>query len=147
MLAVTSYDQDYVDACRARLAALLEAYRTLVAASREDGAAGAARALEAFEPPLFNQLVLALDACFLHRTRAIEGKDGNPLNEVRMLCAGILGGGTLSLDRTIKYRREQSVLGIAPGDEIRLDEPAFTRLASAFFDEIERRFVKEPVAV
>ena len=32
------------------------------------------------------------------------------------------------------------MLGLAPGDPIDLDEKGFTRLAAAYFDEIEARF-------
>lgn len=77
----------------------------------------------------------------MHRTRAIEGKDGNPLNEVRMLCNSILRGHrVLCADRTIKYRAEASVLKLAIGDEIRLDEGRFRVLADAYFAEIQARF-------
>ena len=43
----------------------------------------------AFEARFLSHLVLALDDYFLHRGRTIEGKDGNPLNEVRLLCDSI----------------------------------------------------------
>ena len=77
----------------------------------------------------------------MHRTRAIEGKDGNPLNEVRMLSQSILyEGAVLSLDKTIKYNAETAVSGLAIGDEIGLDEAQFAQLCSAFFTEMEKRF-------
>jgi len=38
----------------------------------------------------FNNMVLVLDSYFCHRSRTIEGKDGNPLNEVRVLCNSML---------------------------------------------------------
>ena len=77
----------------------------------------------------------------MHRTRALEGKDGNPLNEVRMLCTSLLTKkGVLTPDKTIKYRPESSVLGLELGDEIRLDEEQFRMLYEAFFSELERRF-------
>jgi hypothetical protein len=77
----------------------------------------------------------------VHRTRAIEGKDGNPLNEVRMICTSILhGGGVLTADKTIKYRPEASVLKLGVGDEIALDTSQFRLLLDAFLAEIERRF-------
>ena len=74
------------------------------------------RVPEAFAPLFFGNLVVVLDGYFVHRTRAIEGKDGNPLNEVRMLCSSILGhDGVLAADGTIKYKPEASVLGLAVG--------------------------------
>jgi hypothetical protein len=64
-----------------------------------------------------NNLTLVLDSYFVHRTRAIEGKDGNPLNEVRMLCNSILRSkGVLSADKTIKYEADTAVLKLRVGD-------------------------------
>jgi hypothetical protein len=143
MLAVTSYPQDYVDACRRRMEAQLAAYEELAASLPGTGAtkARAGKALESFEPLFLGNLVLALDECFVHRTRAIEGKDGNPLNEVRMICTSILhGGGVLTADKTIRYRPEASVLKLGVGDEIALDTAQFRLLLDAFLAELERRF-------
>ena len=87
------------------------------------------------------QLILALDNYFTHRQRTTEGKDGNPLNEVRMLCTSIRDfDGVLTGEKSIKYRPDAAVLGLKLGDPIVVDVPAFRRLAEAFFDEIERRF-------
>ena len=58
---------------------------------------------------------------FLHRLTGIEGKDGNPLNEVRVLCNSILPNqGKLQVDKlpgwpnsagaSIKLPPEKSVL-------------------------------------
>jgi hypothetical protein len=143
MLAVTSYPQDYVDACRQRMEAQLAAYEELAASLPASGAgqARAGKALASFEPSFLGNLVLALDECFVHRTRAIEGKDGNPLNEVRMICTSILhGGGVLTADKTIRYRPEASVLKLGVGDEIALDTAQFRLLLDAFLAELERRF-------
>jgi hypothetical protein len=71
----------------------LAAYKALVATAREKTGAGKSAfnaAVDSFELVLFNDLVLVLDAFFVHQARGIEGKDGNPLNEVRMLCNSIL---------------------------------------------------------
>ena len=134
MLAVTRYPKEYVDECRARMKAQASAYRRLAASADE-------AAVESFTPFFFANLTVALDASFVHRTRAIEGKDGNALNEVRMLCASILtNDGILTADRTIKYKPEASVLKLQLGDEIRLDEKRFRRLSDAFFAELERKF-------
>ena len=80
MLGMKAYTQDYIDACRARVDADLSAYRKHV---------GKAPSKE-FEVRFFNDQVLLLDHMFLHRLTGIEGKDGNPLNEVRVLCNSIL---------------------------------------------------------
>ncbi|MEZ4455189.1 MAG: hypothetical protein R2882_01375 [Gemmatimonadales bacterium] len=85
--------------------------------------------------------MVVVDASFVHRLRGVEGKDGNPLNEVRMLAAAILANdGVMAEDRTIKYQAGKSVSGIAVGDRIRLDPAMVERLAAAFFKEIEARF-------
>ena len=123
MLAVSSYPHDYIDDCRNRVDAQLAAYRDLAAAAGD----GAGPALE--------------DQLFVHRVRNKEGKDGNPLNEVRVLCASLMSNdGVMAADKTIRLKPEASVLHLAPGDEIALGEDDFTRLAGAFFDELEKRY-------
>jgi hypothetical protein len=135
MLGVRSYPKDYVDACRRRVEAQVAAYRDIVEATSDDNV------VAAFRPAFFNNMTVVLDACFTHRLRTVEGKDGNPLNEVRVVAASVLVDGTLTPDKSIKLRPETSVLGLAAGDEISLDEAGFTALADAYFTEIEKRFV------
>src|SRR5438093_6545840 len=90
MLGMKSYTRDYIDACRAKVDADLRAYRKQV---------GKAPSQE-FEGRFFNDQVLLLDYMFVHRLAGIEGKDGNPLNEVRVLCNSILlNQGKLQVDR------------------------------------------------
>jgi len=79
MLAVSSYSPDYVQTCHAAVAAQLAAFAALPAGKAKD----------AFAPGYFNAMVLALDSWFLHRQRSNEGKEGGPLNELRLLCDGI----------------------------------------------------------
>jgi hypothetical protein len=72
----------------------------------------------------------------------VEGKDGNPLNEVRVVCTSLLtNGGVVAADKSIRMKPETSVLGLQPGDPITLTEPQFVALADAFFTEIEKKFV------
>jgi len=124
MLSTKTFPQEYIDDGRAFVAVRL-------AAVRDAGGA----------PELLDALVLALDHWFVHRMRGAEGKDGNPLNEVRMLAASIeRHGGVLTADSTITYRPERAVLGLAIGEEILLDVAAFERLAASCFAEIETRF-------
>jgi len=90
MLSVNRYAQAYVDECRARAVSQLESYPALASAARDHSGAGEAAvssAIESFDAAFFNNLVLVLDMHFCHRARGPEGKDGNPLNEVRVLCA------------------------------------------------------------
>lgn len=132
MLSRNSYPQQYVDTCRAAVGSHLASYDAL-------GLSAEARA--GFERGYVHQLVLARDTYFTHRARGVEGKDGNPLNEVRMLCTSIREhDGVLAAEKVIKYSAEGSVLGLAIGDEIDSDVAAFRKLAEAFFDEIEKRF-------
>jgi hypothetical protein len=77
----------------------------------------------------------------VHRLRGVEGKDGNALDEVRMLCASMMSNKqVLCADNTIKYVPAQSVLKYEIGQTIRLREPDFVRFAEAFLAEIERKF-------
>ena len=130
MLGVNSYSQEYVDACRARVDEAVAAYERV--ASSADGAA-----VGVFQPRFYEHMVIALDAYFVHRLRKLEGKDGNALNEVRVLSASIMQGGKLEPDPTIKLKPETSILGLAAGDEMSLTSDDFARLAEGFFAELE----------
>jgi hypothetical protein len=117
------------------MAGQLAAYKALAGTAT-------ARAVAAFEPQFLNHMVVVLDACFMHRSRTLELKDGNPLNEVRMLCASILQRrGVLTADKTIKYNPERSIVKLRVGDEIALSTADFDRLSKAFFAEIDAKFV------
>ena len=95
----------------------------------------------ALDPVFYGMMVMALDHWFCHRQRSIEGKDGNPLNEVRVMCDSIVGhGGMLVVEKGIKLSPETSVLGLEPGATILLDKEGFRRLADAFLAELERRY-------
>jgi len=135
------YPKAYIAACRARVDADLRAYRSAVGKtpSRE------------FEARFFDDQVLLLDYMFVHRLSGIEGKDGNPLNEVRVLCNSILlNRGKLQVDKLpewpnsavagIKLPPEKSVLKLKSSDEVRLSEADFERLSKAFFAELEKKF-------
>jgi hypothetical protein len=140
MLGRKTFTQDELDGCRAALAEELDAYRRLAAAAA--GASGGAEALGAFEAPFFNNLVLALDRWFVHRIRAVSGKDGNPLNEVELIVESLmLNGGIFRTSTVLRYEPSESVLGIEAGDRIALSGDDFDRLSSAFLAEIERKFV------
>ena len=142
MLGMKTYSQDYIDACRARVEANLRAYRKQ---------AGKAPAKE-FEDRFFKDQVLLLDYMFVHRFSGIEGRDGNPLNEVRVLCNSILlNKGKLQVDKlpgwpnsagaSIKLPPERSVLKLRVGDDVKLSEADFVRLSKAFFAEIEKKYL------
>lgn len=139
MLAVTSYPEVYVQLTAAKVEEQLYAYAALADAVK--GNARAEAALAAFAPGYFNTALLALDHHFMHRMRGAEGKDGNPLNEVRMLSEAIMEhDGVLKENKTIKYRADKAVAGIAVGETIALDAETFGRLARAYVAEIGTRF-------
>src|SRR5881398_2065234 len=141
MLGMKKYPKAYIAACRARVEANLRAYR------KEVGQ----KASKEFENRFFNDQVLLLDYMFVHRLSGIEGKDGNPLNEVRVLCNSILlNRGKLQVDRlpgwpnsavaSLTLPPEKSVLKLKAGDDVRLSEADFERLSKAFFAELEKKF-------
>jgi hypothetical protein len=144
MLCVNSYPQNYVDDCRARLESQLAAYQALVAAARANTkttTSALSAAVQVFEPLFFNNMVVVLEGFFVHRSRTLEKKDGNPLNEVRMLCNSILQhNGVMSADTTIKFSPAKSILKLQVGDAIKVKEAEFIRLSQAFFAEIETKF-------
>lgn len=142
MLAANTYPKDYVAACRTNIDRQLSAYRKLVKVVQgQQPDASLQNTASAFDLLFFRNLIVVLDAMFVHRTRAREGKDGNPLNEVRMLSESVLNsGGVLAANSTIKYNPSKSVLGLSVGDEIQVGEPGFKKLAQAFFAEIEAKF-------
>ena len=142
MLGMKTYSPDYIDACRARVDADLCAYRKQVGKTPS----------KEFEARFFNDQVLLLDYMFVHRLRGIEGKDGNPLNEVRVLCDSVLlNQGKLQVDKLpgwpnsagagIKLPPEKSLLKLKVGDEVKLTEADFVRLSKAFFAEIEKKYL------
>jgi hypothetical protein len=135
MLAVTSYKPPCVESCRARIAHQLATYRALAAK------AGPSEALGAFSADFCSSMILALDHMFQYRLRNAELKDGNPLNELRMLANSLMeGGGVLLADKTIKYDAAKAVAEIAVGQEIELDVDTFERFARAVLGEIEKKY-------
>jgi hypothetical protein len=140
MLAITGYPQAFVDGCRRRIETQLRTYDELLAAAGDPASPGD-DLVAAFETQFFANLVLALDHSFMHRQRSLEGKDGNPINEVRMLANSLLEhDGVLTAEKAIKYDAGKAVAGIGIGDRISLDEKAFRLLSDGYFAEIEKRF-------
>ena len=72
----------------------------------------------------------------------MEGKDGNPKNEVRVLCISMLeNDGKLAVNKTIKLKAADSSLGYEVGDEIRVTAADFDRLSEAYYAAIEQAYV------
>jgi len=137
MLGMKTYERGYVNACRAKIDADVRAFK-------RSGAKG-------LETTFFNNLVLKMEYMFVHRFSGIEGKDGNPLNEVRVLCNSILlNEGKLQVEKLpgwpnsavagLKLPPDTSVLKLRVGDEVKVSEADFARLAKAFFAEIEKKY-------
>jgi hypothetical protein len=143
MLGRKDYTRAEYEHGRSALARQLAAYKELVTAiERETPDTKVQSALEDFDALFFNNMVLVLDRYFVHRVRMVTGKDGNPLNEVEMICDSLMNNdGVLRGNNVIKYVPDQSVVKLKIGDPIRLTVDEFERLSSAFFAELERRFV------
>ena len=136
MLGRKDYTQEELTSCKLAIGAQLEAYKGVEASV-------GAEALAGFEGPFFTSMVLALDRWFVHRVRAVSGKDGNPLNEVEL----IVDSAHAPRRRPAREQRASSTCraiqssGLEIGDRVSLTREQFERLSDAFLAEIERRFL------
>ena len=129
MLSVKLYLPGYIKACRHKVQMDVAAFHALSSTT------------EKFEAVYFNNMVLVLEQMFVHRMRGHEGKDGNPLNEVRMIANSILtNDNVLVEDSTIRYKETKSVSKLRIGGPIAIKADSFIELANAFFKEIEQKF-------
>jgi hypothetical protein len=144
MLSVSAYPQSYIDEARARIAGQVAAFGGLSSVVRAEPRTARGRvgsALAALEPEYFANLVIALDSHFVHRSRGQERKDGNAMNEVRVLVSSIQHHDSiLTSEKGIRLDPARSVLGIEYGDRIRIDAEGFERLAAAFFEALEATY-------
>lgn len=142
MLERKNYTQSEIEAGRTMIEADLRAYRRLPALAKT----------REFEAAFFNRAVLMLDYLFVHRLTTIEGSDGNPLNEVRILCNSLLlNRGQLQIEtlpdrptsggESLTLPAEKSVLKLQVGDDVKLSEADFVKLSKAFFAEIEKKYL------
>ncbi len=126
MLSVSQYEISYVESAHAQIFAQLKDFEGLHLPPGGQ-----------FERGFLNHLAVALDHYFNHRARALEGKDGNALNEVRMIANSVMeNAGILRADKTIKYVVGRSVSGVGIGEPVVLTTESFRRLAEAFFAKI-----------
>jgi hypothetical protein len=120
-----------IEACRAEIAAQIQAYRDLVGAASKASGMSLVRidaALAAFEPAFFNTLLVALDARFAQRPD-VPG----PSAEVRLLAASLMhGGGVLAADPAIPYDADASLLRLEVGERVALNGDDFQALCAAF---------------
>jgi hypothetical protein len=143
MLGRKNYTQEELDHATTAIDRQVAAYRELVEAI--DGAGSDPKvkaALDAFEPLFFNNMTIVLDRYFVHRLRAVTGKDGNPLNEVELMSDSLMNNdGILRGNNVIKLVPDQSILKLDIGDRIKLSAAQFERLSKAFLAEIRAKFV------
>ncbi|WP_053591731.1 hypothetical protein [Bacillus sp. FJAT-22090] len=147
MLSVYAYSQEYINECRLKVDIQLKTYENLITTAKKQAGNSNVElksAIESFEPNFFNNMVLVLDNYFNNRSRNLEKKDGNPLNEIRMLCDSIKENNCILIqNKTIKYDHAKSVLKYQIGDEIKLRKEDFVLLSKEFFAEIESKFMSK----
>ena len=143
MLGRKNYTKEEIDYAEASVAEQVAAYTSLTGAiAGEVTGKKVFAALEDFEPLFFDNMVLVLDRYFVHRIRAVTGKDGNPLNEVEIIADSLMNNdGILRGISVLKYVSGQSVLKLEIGDRIRVSAEDFERLSAAFFAELRSRFL------
>jgi hypothetical protein len=118
----------------------ISAYRAVLAALRGSPPT-LQKKLSRLEASYFNDLVVVLEGCFVHRLRAKEGRDGNALNEVRLISSSLLEhGGYLTFEKGVRLDPYDSVLRMTEGQPINITMSQFSSLADAFFVEIESRY-------
>ncbi|MFL6151138.1 MAG: hypothetical protein ACJ72B_02050 [Ornithinibacter sp.] len=130
MPARTAYTSAEIEACRDSCDALLAVW---AANEVED---------TTLESLVFVQAVVVLDAWFAHREHDLEGDDGNPMNEVRVIAGSVVGNaGTLRVPDPIRWAPERTVLHFTPGDEVEMTADGFERLAAAYLAAIEHTYL------
>lgn len=129
MLSVKKYSKEHVSLCKKKINSDIKIFANQKIEDID------------FEHAYFNNIIVVLESMFMHRMRGQEGKDGNPLNEVRMLSSSLLlAQGKLKEDATIKYAPEKSVTKIKIGSAIEVNGRVFKELADKFFKEIESKY-------
>ena len=130
MLGMKSYSKEYVAACRARVASGLAVYRKHI------GKNGSSE----MEHRFFNDQVLVLDHMFVHRLTGIEGKDGNPLNEVRVLCNSLLPNkGISQIEKLPGWPNSASFWDQTAAGEVRAETSDWRR------DQTDRSRLRAPI--
>ena len=126
-----AYTSDEIEACRDNCDALLAAW---AANDVED---------TTLESMVFAQAVVVLDAWFADRDRDLEGDDGNPMNEVRVIADSVVrNAGTLRVEGPTRWAPERTVLRLAVGDEVEITANGYERLAAAYLAAIEMHYLE-----
>ena len=125
----STYTSDEVESCRDNCDALLAAWG---ANDVEDST---------LESLVFGQAVVVLHTWFGHRRRELEGDDGNPMNEVRVIADSIVDNdAVLRVEGPISWVPERTVLRLAVGDDVEVTANGFERLAAAYLAAIEATY-------
>jgi hypothetical protein len=109
MLANNSFSAEYVAACRSRIERQVATFRT-----------AGPDLPTALETAYFNDLVVVLEGCFVHRTRGREPKKDSALKRLRELATEIVSS--------------------ADSDPVALDADHFEAFAKEVFAELEQYF-------
>jgi hypothetical protein len=124
-----TYTSDEIEACRDNCDTLLAAWG---ANDVED---------TTLEGLVFAQAVVVLDAWFADRPRDLEGDDGNPMNEVRVIADSVVGNDSvLRVSEPISWVPERTVLRLSVGDDVAVSANGFERLAAAYLTAVEATF-------
>ena len=125
----STYSADEIESCRDNCDALLAAWG---ANDVEDST---------LESLVFGQAVVVLHTWFGHRHRGLEGDDGNPINEVRVIADSIVDNdAVLRVEGPITWVPERTVLHLAVGDEVEITANGFERLTAAYLAAIEATY-------
>ncbi len=143
VLGRKNFTQEEIDNGKATVNEMLERYKKLSEAFASGTSDKKLKTAQAhFEGQFFNNLTLVLDRFYVHRLRMVSGKDGNPLNEVELICESLMNNkGVFRGNNVIKYFPDQSVVGLKFGDKIRLTSEEFYNLKEAFFTDLERKYL------
>jgi glutamine phosphoribosylpyrophosphate amidotransferase len=143
MLGRKDYTQDEYDQARAAVAQQIASFKKVATiVDKAGGDKKTAAAFDGFEAVYFNNMAVVLDRYFVHRVRMATGKDGNAINELELITDSLMNNaGTFRGNNVIKYVPESSVLKLKVGDPIALSLDDFERLADAFFEELNRKFL------
>jgi hypothetical protein len=125
----TTYTSDEVESCRDNCDALIAAW----GANEVDDTT--------LESLVFGQAVVVLHTWFGHRRRELEGGDGNPMNEVRVIADSIVDNdAVLRVEGPITWVPERTVLRLAVGDDVQITANGFERLTAAYLAAIESTY-------
>lgn len=121
-------------AARAKVAADVAAFRSFAAAVAPEHRADV-------EARWFANALVALDARFAHRDPSLEGVDGNPIHEVRLLVTALLRDRPPAEVSPGRYSTAAAVLALALDQPVALAADPFRALAEAYLQELEGRYL------